>query len=223
MAYMTERPILFSAEMIRAILSGRKTKTRRVMKPQPEFYDGDKEWGWISSKAKSMLALVADKGTIHALSPYGVPGDQLWVRETWRCEELPDGLDGTRYRADDAFQAIKNTHDAASRWLEASRPNNPWRPSIFMPRWASRIQLEVISVRFEPVQDITAPEVRKEGVSCILRSETAFVQAFTKLWNSINDKRGHGWDRNPWVWVVEFKEISKCQRKHQKSSSPPSS
>lgn len=152
--------------------------------------------------------------------PYGQPGDRLWVRETWRAEELASGLDGVRYAADNHFRSIENTRDASDAWGEAAfdkhgQRYNPlaWRPAIFAPRWASRITLEVIGVRVERVQDITYADVLAEGInmhSPVRKKDQLPTprSAFAELWDSINAKRGFGWDVNPWVWVLTFKRES---------------
>ncbi|QCP50195.1 hypothetical protein FAZ95_14000 [Trinickia violacea] len=203
---MTERPILFSGPMVRAILDGRKTQTRRPLKfPEPKE-------GWHISNC-----------------PYGRPGDRLWVRETCRADELPDGLDGVRYLADDTFAPIANTREAAERWIEL----NAYRgqagaavPSIHMPRWASRITLEIAGVRVERLQDISYEDALAEGVSDFAGrfaddsqntiGETPEQTArrlewpqrqYRLLWDNLNAARGYGWDMNPWVWVLEFRRI----------------
>ena len=152
---MKERPILFSAPMVRAILDGRKTMTRRILTERHGEY-----------------------------CPYGHPGDFLWVRETFYNSRMDNSMP-THYRADNQdedFQLI-------------------WNPSIFMPRWASRILLEITAVRVERLQKISEDDARAEGVS----PET--VGPFSELWDSINRKPGRTWADNPFVWVIEFKRI----------------
>lgn len=176
---MKERPILFSGEMVNAILDGRKTQTRRVVKKQPH---GAGEWvlqgiNWLFPNVCPYIKLK---------NPYGVIGDRLWVKETWKCV-----LGNVIYKA---------------------TPNNriktdKYKPSIYMPRWASRINLEITNIRVERLQDITETEAIAEGVSGGGSHPDFWVGAFADLWDSINAKRGYGWDANPWVWVVEFKRI----------------
>lgn len=180
---MAERPILFSGEMVLAILDGRKTMTRRVVKPQPEpDTDCPHHVGTgIERKAR--------------ICPYGKPGDRLWVRETF-CS-FPDG--NIFYRADNDERA----------------PMKGWKPSIFMPRALSRITLEIKNVRVERLQDISENDAKAEGTDgerylgqgfdhCVYR------EAFRTLWESIN---GPGsWESNPWVWVVEFKQITEASK-----------
>lgn len=185
---MKERPILFSARLVRAILDGTKTQTRRVIKP---------EWS-------RCLDLEDPEDVVKALArcPYGVAGDELWVRETWaQGNLLSDGAPSCRI----AYRATMT----CGGW-------GKWRPSIFMPRWASRIQLSVTDHRIERLQDISDLDVKAEGVDCAGKSidRTNLTRArgyddFRPLWDSINAKRGFGWADNPWVWVVEFTHLTK--------------
>jgi len=181
---MKERPILFSAPMVRAILDGRKTMTRRVVKPNP---------------VSIPEAEVAHANWViqNRVCPFGQPGDRLWVRETWLS-----------YR-----HLHKNGRDEALLIYRADGEDLPkqargtkWRPSIFMPRWASRITLEITAVRVERVQDIGDEDAEAEGLSwCNAASPR---DKFQCLWNSLNLKRGYGWDANPWVWVISFKRTN---------------
>ena len=216
---MSSKPILFSAEMVRAILDGKKTQTRRAIVPQIEWKEES-----IYQRRKS--------GTIDEFTflefikkcKYGQIGDLLWVRETWKCEELyPSGLDGVRFAADGAFIEIENTIPASNAWGEANRPGGKWRPSIFMPRWASRINLEITGVCIDRVQYISREAAKAEGVSNIWIWDgeryakhpehfrrallNPYVANYSVLWDEINAERGFGWDMNPWVWVIEFKRI----------------
>jgi len=181
---VTEHPILFNSPMVRAILEGRKTQTRRVVK---DIY--------LSMINKSVEinghpALSVLGGEI--MCPYGQPGDRLWVRETWNKD--PDtGTIG--YKA--------NRYDDHPDWL-------PWKPSIHMKRTDSRINLEVTGVRVERIHSMREGDVIAEGIEApkmIRTREQSFKlwKEWTDLWNSINLKRGFGWASNPWVWVVEFK------------------
>lgn len=172
---MSERPILFNGEMVRAILEGRKTQTRRVVKQldliqdtdPPAFRDAYGDWHPTVSR-----------------SPYGQPGDRLWVRETWSLHDT----DNPAYKA-----------GASEGELEYYR----WHPSIHMPRKFSRITLEVTGVRVERVQEITPEDAKAEGIEHLYAPRNAFAN----LWNSINAKRGYSWESNPWVWVVDFTRI----------------
>ncbi len=212
---MTERPIIFSGDMVRAILDGTKTQTRRVVKPEPTDYGLE----WIETPegfaAWVDWGLTLDEGQ-QRLCPYGVTGDRLWVRETWGAvwpdvdrDYVPLEECNIEYRAD----LPPGCTDYPGQWpAEEARgdPDAPkWRPSIHMPRWASRIMLEITGVHVERVQDISFDDAIAEGV-CVdahgMRSECR--NWFCALWNSINAKRGYGWDANPWVWVIEFRRVS---------------
>ena len=212
---MEERGILFNGEMVRAIIDGRKTQTRRVVKPQPPLRWSKVRWIDLLRCAWAYMWPNADKHVVKC--PYGQPGDRLWVRETCRAEELESGLDGVRYRADMAFVEIENSQLASERWCSLAREVGAdvlkWRPSIHMPRWASRITLEVVSVRVERVQEITPEDAEAEGIALTAKEQAStnsaskFCPKFRFLWDSINVKRGYGWAVNPWVWVVEFKRV----------------
>lgn len=192
---MKERPILFSSKMVRAILEGRKTQTRRVIKPQPEQYEA-KPWGhflgWKGTRGWKIEDLARH-------CPYGKSGDRLWVRESHKiikediyCGDVNLRPKGVYYRATD-------------KYLE----DPVWTPSIHMPRWASRITLEIKNIRVERVQDISENESWKEGAP-VKHIPFKFPRAdiwFLELWDSINKKRGYGWDVNPWVWVIEFEVV----------------
>jgi len=202
-----EKPILFSGEMVRAILAGRKTQTRRVMNPQPNKIG--ELWMWV---LKKMSYALPNQGELYkpALGiweacPYGAIGDRLWVRETFRCVPVGEyGISSVEYKADGKIVEIENTREAADLWFEAYRPEEKWRPSIFLPRWASRIALEIVNVSVERVQDISEKDAIAEGIKPEITNK---VLAFNYLWDGINASRGFGWDVNPWVWVVEFKVV----------------
>lgn len=218
---MKERPILFKGRLVRAILEGRKTVTRRVVTRQHATE------AFHAAALNIGVAAALDTMPDDVRRPYGVAGDRLWVRETWyddfgrkpgeahalNVERNEDGgVEGIEYRA---------THACAA--FEAGCPCNPdgdgkrsvWRPSIFMPRWASRLLLEVASVRVERLRDITEEDARAEGVEPVdgaWRGDgdvyPAARGAFRSLWDSINAARGYGWDANPWVWRIEFARIA---------------
>lgn len=215
-----ERPILFSTPMVRAILAGGKTQTRRIIKwPKvPEWHDWDYEPNRLVSRAgekKWWPEYVWNDGggrssQCELACPYGATGDRLWVRETWYCDhcevqsgpfiQVPGAEEMLYYRADSKSGQIQDLMP------ECEVAGAPWRPSIHMPRWASRIVLEIESVRVERLQDITEADAKAEGISVGAESkEPAAINIFRLLWESIN---GPGsWDANPWVWVVTFKRI----------------
>ncbi len=202
---MTERPIIFSAPMVRALLAGTKTQTRRIIKDQTIGYrfsemrpDGAYlEWTGTPCCGTGVWDVPEYSGI--AKVPYGQPGDRLWVRETFGHFERNDTLkpgDTIYYRADGQCLEIE-----------------PWRPSIHMPRWASRITLEVTGVRVERLQDISEADAQAEGCALECMTPTGDDSGsaihgpggYMALWESIN---GPGsWDANPWVWVVEFKRL----------------
>lgn len=191
---MKSRPILFKDEMIRAILEGRKTQTRRVVKLPKNHVWGDFYDGQICPDSDlSSLGFPVDE----LRCPYGQPGDRLWVRETWA---EPTTLDPgpTFYKAD--YPACVPAH--FSNVPDASAIK--WKPSIHMRRDQSRITLEISGVRVERLQDIREVDAKAEGVEppeCCY----AHYHGFSKLWESIN---GLGsWDANPWVWCIEFKRV----------------
>lgn len=201
---MKEHPILFSAPMVRAILDGSKTQTRRIIKP--------KKNGVIVGVGGPGIAMkrISDSEFSTVVSPYGQSGDRLWVREAFRlCSEA----DAIKPRDTDAAYRI---------WYEADAPHQPGagkpRPSMFMPRWASRILLEIISVRVERLNDISKADAIEEGLfqdeagKWITWSATKDhrehlnpVEAYRELWESIN---GAGsWGINPFVWAISFKRV----------------
>lgn len=190
-----EKPILFSGDMIRAILNGRKTQTRRIVK---NAYCGATETTHNSTKS---VWYWWNEGLVDSFRcPYGEPGHQLWVRETFHtyaktAEDWILPTTGIYYRADE----------------EQDPTLYKWKPSIHMPRWASRIQLKITDVHIERLQDISEVDAREEGVTVPVGDptmyDTIYTDYFRVLWDSINEKRGHGWITNPWVWVIDFKRI----------------
>lgn len=227
---MTERPILYSAPMIRAKLAGTKTQTRRMSNIRAldlrSHDNGMVTWdvhfskpikGVISSHSGSMITELQARHIIASqFCPYGKPGDKLWARETWRfCGWTDDGMPFIKYADDNAERFIEGhmIPESASDWLAEkwellSRPENyaidgkaadrKWRPSIFMPRWASRITDEIVSVRVERLQDISTADCWAEGIPH--SPDVDPIHEYQSLWESIN---GPGsWALNPWVWVI---------------------
>lgn len=212
---MKEIPILFSAPMVRAILEGQKTQTRRIMKPQPD--------GWIRGSSGTFgvpKKITNKKPTVNGsiwqeedgtcyddiFCPYGQPGDLLWVRETWAKQ-----LDGKFiYRSD--FEAWEKADYTAT---------GNWKPSIFMPRAASRILLKVQELRVERLQDINEWDAIDEGIEMVdgpdgLRYYANYgddnvdtclppIESYRTLWEYINGTES--WDENPYVWVLKFKRV----------------
>lgn len=220
MTAMRERPILFSALMVRAILAGTKTQTRRPIKHADRFGPHSIEQMLEPKEARDSL--------IRHHCPYGRPGDRLWVREAVRL--YFDGDDyRIQYRADDALGPFApepkdgEAYEQVMRWIERARwgevePGGTeavtaWRPSIHMPRWACRLTPDVTDVRVERLRQITPSDVRHEGVDCpehdfpsgmCVGQCISLWMEFSRLWDAINAKRGYGWDADPWVWAVTF-------------------
>ena len=220
---MKERPILFSAPMVRAILDGRKTQTRRIYKVRKHPDTG-------CEMAASELVR-EPQHVIDRICPYGQPGDRLWVRETWSFNFLGGssvaGVVNQHYCVDyhaggESKELFRNHHAPDLMRLYDSQLG-AWRPSIHMPRWASRILLEVTGVRVERLQDISDNDCLAEGIHRIAHGREGYFyhhdrtdphpknwchpdDAYRELWEQIN---GAGsWEANPWVWIIEFKQIA---------------
>lgn len=258
-AGVRERPILMSGPMVRAILAGRKTQTRRVVKHPGDFlgaggkanreeWDDPDFWGWEDPENPSHFIVLARepcRGDVPARCPYGASGDRLWLRESWRCNPY-SGM-RIEYRAGGACLEYDRWPEGAippyampgtvaavrrsERQLDGERVPDPWRPSIHMPRWASRITLEVADIRVERLQAITEEDARAEGareaihdldgrawdravvdwcrLSKHIDPEAKVVNdrgAFAAIWDRINGK-SHPWASNPWVWAITFRRI----------------
>jgi hypothetical protein len=212
---MKERPILFSGEMVSAILDGRKTQTRLVVDWKKVARESGCTRGRLAwSELLQGWAVFDGNGPADMCAvtcPYGQPGDRLWVLETWR--ECDDQYIGTciEYRADGArIKPEFKSHETGWKCQENSTASDAhkWRPSIFMPRFSSRITLEITRVRVERVQDISDDDSLSEGVDRTNTSIPGYArERFKRLWDSINATRGYGWDANPWVWAIEFKKL----------------
>lgn len=241
-----EKPILFSGPMVRAILENRKTQTRRIVKPQPcdphllriLGPDGKVHYTRPSGHPDIEEAYQAHGYSVATCrewlestkSPYPV-GTRLWVRETWQWygrTRIPGEAEGGfEYRADQSRRLFTDFADPEARYEDFKSAfdagtANVWRPSIHMPRWASRITLEVTKVRVERLQDISEDDAVAEGIVDFGRQDGApyphfnlldrslttehfAVAVYAQLWQSINGP--DSWNANPWVWVVEFKRI----------------
>jgi len=226
-----KRPIIFSGAMVRAILAGKKTQTRRVITPQPrpERWQSIKP-GWYTptvivkgeqSPGPERFGFASEEEGWPC--PYGAPGDHLYVRETWQTVNSECGP-GIAYKADSHFMQPEfdgEDFGAGPSYNYEKYPGDycmwytdlcggapasegyHWRPSIHMPRWASRITLEILDVRVERVQDIS----QAEGMGIFPHSMSA-TKRFRELWDKINSKRGFPWASNPWVWVIEFRRLA---------------
>ncbi|MDF2419207.1 hypothetical protein GWP85_17080 [Acinetobacter beijerinckii] len=240
---MRELPILFNTAMVQAILKGSKTQTRRIVKPQPEVCDDDRggHW-WPSNVVQSMVHVEKELqdyegfwgGLIDDCNPFGAKGDRLWVRETWHVEPDVEGWSMNDnepctgwigYKAGGSKKVTAPNFDAVQRCFPKGEvdwdfvPNN-WRPSIFMPRWACRLILEITNIRIERLNDISEVDAIAEGVEQVAYQHQKFWKGyknkerayrdtakdgFTSLWKEINGV--DSWATNPWVWVIEFKVI----------------
>ena len=223
-----KRPILFNTEMVRAVLDGRKTQTRRVIKPKVAWrgrYEGGYDLVPVAMTHPPGMWCWEHGGQYDDIGrcPYGVPGDRLWVRETWRHYGNSARYDADAghwqskalviYRADDEATEVL-MDDPPSYGPSDAKGWARWRPSIHMPRAMSRISLEVTGVRVERIDEITINDCIAEGINGEFPvglpptlACKAVAHDFRELWDSINAKRGYGWDVNPWVWVVEFKRM----------------
>jgi hypothetical protein len=239
-----ERPILFSGSMVRALLAGTKTMTRRPMKAQPRVIPDwacsgvaglEFDWGRgdVATYADRPETLASYADDFAARCPYGQPGDRLWARETWcrwyggqRHEGeiangvMPAGTVGVSYLADIQAPAPERKAVTQEQWATVKghsvlagfeTSHAKWRPSIHMPRWASRLTLEVTKVRVQRLQEISEEDAKAEGVqpAPFCRSGRPagmeHVEAFEDLWTSIY---GHGsWESNPWIWAVSFRVL----------------
>lgn len=218
---MKERPILFSGEMVRALLAGTKTQTRRVVKGSPSIV----RWNPIVIAGRAGWE---DEHGRPIICPYGQPGDRLWVRETWgvishswdkhgnRVKWTPN-RPATAIREMPFGKCYYSGHviyaaDGPNEWSDdddgGGEPRSLWHPSIHMPRWASRILLEITDIRVERLQDITFADAQAEGWPPMVDGKPNLhdpITWFKLLWVELY---GAGsWDANPWVWVIEFKKI----------------
>ncbi|KPX67999.1 Uncharacterized protein ALO53_00102 [Pseudomonas amygdali pv. photiniae] len=210
MTQARERPILFSAPMVRAILSGQKTVTRRALKTQPRI---DASGNFCVDGANYGQDIYGKPLTKHFVSsncPHGKPGDRLWVREAWQADAQVNAI---APRELSHGEPIRYPADGASQQTGCSMimPGKT-RPSIHMPRWVSRILLEITDVHVERLQDISEEQALAEGVMSSERdidpdgNNYSPIELFGGLWTMIN---GDGsWQSNPWVWVVKFKPVT---------------
>ena len=218
---MKERPIIFSPSMVRAILDGRKTQTRRIAKIDgysDNICDGgilSLGYGFSSAyklRSNGKMTLVDCK--------YGDIGDRLWVRETWRPEWIFDEDDSVKYRGvrySDYYNGSIITPDCDINQWKRFHERHCYCSAVCMPRWASRIILEIIDIRVDRLQNITEDDAKSEGVRCEpdegvdkhgeYYARCSYILGFALFWNRINEKKGYPWQSNPWVWIVEFKVL----------------
>lgn len=216
-------PMIFNTEMVKALLGGRKTVTRRLMKPQPEDSGLGYMW-WPSNHCQSMIQIDNFKdregclrGLISECCPHGSVGDLIWVRETFcigRIGTYDSGHPASDYDYVDDVAINHGGYAISKAFCEMERIDTEevkWTPSIHMPRWASRLTLRVTDVRIEQIQDITEEQAKAEGAFCSNVNEfhnaasPSYCRAFKNIWNSIYSN----WNENPYVWVIEFEVINK--------------
>lgn len=232
---MADRPIIFSAPMIRALLAGRKTQTRRCLTPRALLAEPSRFQKVAKDKATGRAVWEAWDGSFPCnafragvdcstpiVSTVNV-GDRLWVRESCRAEERSDGCDGIRYVADSDWRMIENSAEAANAWValnhyrstDEKEPRGEVVPSIHMPRWASRITLIVEDVRIERLCRISVQDCYAEGID---RPAGPFMGSdvcgrdnarnhYRALWNSLHDEAGDTWADNPWIVAATFSVV----------------
>ncbi|EIF6083277.1 hypothetical protein H7380_001302 [Salmonella enterica] len=205
---MKELGMIFNAEMVRAILDGRKTQTRRVLATYQDAVKFCPEW---DVNGKQIFIVLGEKDhtgmnpVITAIPcPFGQPGDRVWVRETFRVHSRATDVATLVYRASVRNSWTEQTHRVPVAVCNKPATPEKWTPSIHMPRWASRITLEITGVRVERLNSITESDAEAEGVT-----DTGFgdllVDGYRYLWKSIYGEES--WAANPWVWVIEFKRV----------------
>jgi len=208
---MTERPIIFNGPMVCAILDGRKTQTRRVMRPQPGPDIDSNVLRRCEPKMRGAYRYIGtdDGHEISIPCPYGRPGDRLWVKEKFQplWEFADDEIGETRdWKTGKGYKINYPATDGVIEWWDQDKgPRTTCKPSIHMPRWASRITLEVVSIRVERVQEISDVDAIAEGIEPLRQCVGFEVEEFSRLWDSINAKRGFGWEKNPWIWALTFR------------------
>ena len=200
---MKSRPIIFSAPMVRAILTGQKTQTRRLLRIQPHGAGS-----WILQGSAWVFPNICPHTTVKC--PYGIVGDRLWVREAW-CKGI-----GSRpfwYKADFIQRYGAWEQDAKEGAFGVLRNEQGWKSPLFMPYVASRIELEITGIRVERVQDITDADALAEGVEvCEVERGLSAQEEYSVLWTEIHGYHDQkGWNANPWVWVIEFKHVGGTQ------------
>ncbi|ELC0794967.1 TPA: hypothetical protein MJE31_00055 [Klebsiella pneumoniae] len=222
---MKERGMIFNGEMVRAILDGRKTQTRRIMAPQPEPCPRGGHW-WPSNVFKTMLHVEDEMqngkggwgGLVGDACPFGDVGDRIWVREAFRVHSRATDVATLVYKASERNSWTEQTHRVPVAVCNKPATPEKWTPSLHMPRWASRILLEITGVRVERLNAISEEDARAEGIidgGCLncgepepcgcANPEPDATDAFAYLWQSIYGQES--WNADPWVWVIEFKRV----------------
>ena len=200
---MKEKPIIFSAESVKQILAGAKTQTRRVIKPQLDGWEPYKQPEWCTASAidkdgmlvpgKEVFGVYSEDGECSRVCPFGAPGDRLWVREAFWTDRRNDG--SVMFDDKIMFDIVKRS----KHWSHKS--------PLFLPRRHSRLTLEITNVRCKQLKDMKNADVMAEG----------YINAaqFVRAWNSLNGKRGFGWETNPWVWCISFTKVESEENDEQ--------
>ena len=202
---MKERPIIMGAESVRAILEERKTQTRRVIDPHKYNIAG---WDMPRTKedaeAGYPFAENADGDSFSVVDwcPYGRVGDRLYVKERFAYWI---GREAVAY-SDMCHKSIEDIEWEDEVNISNIAEGGKWKSPIFMPRWASRITLEIADIRVERLQDITGEDALKEGF-CNYGTDVDTLDAFCEAWQKLNANRGYPWEKTPWVWVITFKVV----------------
>lgn len=221
MTKIIERGMIFNAEMVWALLYGRKTQTRRIMKPQPTLddfvcpYEGPRG-GHIWPSRNHQYALHVETmlqngegcwgGLASDACHFGEIGDRIWVRETFRVHSRATDVATLVYKASVRNSWTEQTHRVPVAVCNKPATPEKWTPAIHMPRWASRILLEITGVRVERLKSISDGDAIREGCSTTdMKSGDCVADVFARLWASIYGDES--WNSNPWVWVIEFKRI----------------
>ncbi|QFZ68292.1 ASCH domain-containing protein [Klebsiella quasipneumoniae] len=219
---MKERGVIFNGEMVRAILHGRKTQTRRIVKGTDGAVKFCKEWDINGEEIFVVLGEKDHTGmnpVLGALScPFGAVGDRIWVREAFRVHSLATDVATLAYKASERNSWTEQTHRVPVAVCNKPATPEKWTPSLHMPRWASRILLEITDVRVERLNAISEEDARAEGIidgGCLncgepepcgcANPEPDATDAFAYLWQSIYGQES--WNAAPWVWVIEFKRV----------------
>lgn len=205
---MKERGMIFNGEMVRALLSGRKTQTRRIIKDCTVGRDQISKFIQIEKKFIGCYPEDVPE-LIRECCPYGIPGDRIWVREAFRVHSRATDVATLVYKASERNSWTEQTHRVPVAVCNKPATPEKWTPSLHMPRWASRILLEITDVRVERLKSISDRDALREGCSAAdMKSGDCVADVFARLWASIYGS--DSWNANPWVWVIEFKRVEGC-------------
>ncbi|HEN5203160.1 TPA: hypothetical protein U6J02_002344 [Klebsiella pneumoniae] len=207
---MKERGMIFNGEMVRALLDGRKTQTRRIVKGTDGAVKFCKEWDINGEEVFVVLGEKDHTGmnpVLGAIScPFGAVGDRIWVREAFRVHSRATDVATLVYKASERNSWTEQTHRVPVAVCNKPVTPEKWTPSLHMPRWASRILLEITDVRVERLKSISDGDAIREGCSTAdMKSGDCVADVFARLWASIYG--AESWNANPWVWVIEFKRV----------------